>query len=205
MFTGLVEQLGRVIALNPGNAGARLVLDLEVPWPDTPVGASIAVDGCCLTAVNVAGHRIAFDLHQETLDRTRFAERLLPGVAVNLERPLAAIARLDGHFVQGHVDGVGTIERVDRPPGGGSAWLEVALPDGLERFVAEKGSIALDGVSLTCARVEGSRVVVALIPQTLRSTTFGAARPGGLVNVETDILAKYVSHFALMMAKKLDG
>jgi riboflavin synthase len=153
-------------------------------------GGSIAVSGCCLTAVAVDPQGFACELAPETLARTAFGRRLRPGAAVNLERPLPADGRLDGHIVQGHVDGVGIIRDFRRR--GGSAELTVGAPRPLQRYLAAKGSIAVDGVSLTVAALRGGAFTVALIPYTLQGTTLGDARPGDVVNLEVDVLAKYV-------------
>ena len=153
-------------------------------------GGSIAVDGCCLTAVDVDAEGFTCELTGETLARTAFAERLRPGARVNLERPMRADGRFDGHIVQGHVDGVGSVRALSRQ--GDGAELEVTLPADLERYVVEKGSIAVDGVSLTVAGVARGVFRAALIPYTLENTSFGQARVGGPVNLEVDVIAKYV-------------
>jgi riboflavin synthase len=190
VFTGIVEETGRVIGaerraeLLRVRIGARRVLETLVP------GGSIAVSGCCLTAVEVDGRGFSCELAPETLARTAFGARLRVGTAVNLERPVPAEGRLDGHIVQGHVDGVGTVR--DRRRRGGSAELTVALPRPLQRYLVVKGSIAVDGVSLTVAALGRGAFTVALIPYTLQGTTLGDTRPGDLVNLEADVLAKYV-------------
>jgi len=153
-------------------------------------GGSIAVDGCCLTAVDVEADGFTCELTGETLARTAFAERLRPGQLVNLERPLRADGRFDGHIVQGHVDGVGMVRGLTRQ--GDGAELEATLPPALERYVVEKGSIAVDGVSLTVAGVAPGVFRAALIPYTLEHTSLGQARVGGPVNLEVDVIAKYV-------------
>jgi riboflavin synthase len=188
MFTGIVEQLGRVARLLPREGG--LLLEVEARGGDLEVGGSIAVNGCCLTAVSVGGTGFACEITPETQRRTAFGERLRTGVGVNLERPLSVRGRFEGHIVQGHVDGVGTIVGVS--PSGDSAEIGIEVPPGLERYMVEKGSIAVDGVSLTLASVSGSRFTVAVIPYTLKNTTLGSARVGEYVNLEMDILAKYV-------------
>ncbi len=190
MFTGIVEAMGRVLSVETRPDGGQLRVRLPREFTDLAPGQSLAVDGVCLTVVALEGDAALFDLAAETLRRTTLG-RLRPGASVNLERPLAAGARLGGHFVQGHVDGVGTIAKVT--PEGDGAWMEVDLPPGLARYVAEKGSLALDGVSLTVAAVEGQRCAVALIPHTLAVTTLGRKGPGDPVNVEVDILAKYLA------------
>jgi riboflavin synthase len=157
---------------------------------DLARGGSIAVSGCCLTAVEVAPDALACELTEETLARTAFAERLVPGALVNLERPLRADGRFDGHIVQGHVDGLGEIAALRRS--GQAAELEVAVPAPLERYLVEKGSVAVDGISLTVAGLRPRSFTVAVIPYTLERTTLRAARPGDRVNLETDVIAKYV-------------
>jgi riboflavin synthase len=184
MFTGIVEDLGSVASIDEG----RLVVRTGGSWG---VGDSVAVNGTCLTVVDVTEGRLAFDVSPETLERTALG-RLQPGARVNLERPLTLLARLGGHLVQGHVDAVGEVVSV-RPQPDGGARIGVRLPRPLLRSVVEKGSIALDGVSLTVAAVEDDRIEVALIPHTLAVTTLGDARVGDPVNVEVDVVAKYVA------------
>ena len=190
MFTGIVEEVGRVASAE--RRGEVLVLRVEARRVPEGLerGGSIAVDGCCLTAVAVEAGGFTCELTGETLARTAFARRLKPGAPVNLERPLRADGRLDGHIVQGHVDGVGTVRGLSRQ--GESAELEVALPPGLERYVAEKGSIAVDGVSLTVTGVGPGVFRATLIPYTLEHTSLGQAQAGGPVNLEVDVIAKYV-------------
>jgi riboflavin synthase len=185
MFTGIVEEVGRVASLDP----TRLTVSCEVVRRDAPVGASVAVNGTCLTVVAGDGV-LAFDLSEETLARTAL-RRLETGARVNLERPVTLAARLGGHLVQGHVDGVGEILGVEPDPAGG-ALLTVRVPSDLLRYVVEKGSIAVDGVSLTVAGIDEHDVSIALIPHTLAATTLGDTRPGDPVNLEVDVIAKYV-------------
>lgn len=190
MFTGIVEETGTIERVEPRadvlvvSVRARRVLE------DLCVGGSIAVNGCCLTAVEVSADGFACELTQETRQRTAFDERLRPGIRVNLERPLRASGRFDGHIVQGHVDGLGEVR--DLRLAGDAADLLVAPPGSLERYLVEKGSIAVDGVSLTLARLEPGVFSVALIPYTLSETNLGTARPGHRVNLEVDVVAKYV-------------
>ncbi|HET9671407.1 MAG TPA: riboflavin synthase [Actinomycetota bacterium] len=186
MFTGIVEDLGFV---DP-SAGGRLVVRASASARDAEVGDSIAVNGTCLTVVEVGEGTLAFDVSAETIARTALG-RLRPDARVNLERPLTLLARLGGHLVQGHVDGVGELV-ARRPEAGGGARIVVRLPRELLRFVVEKGSIALDGVSLTVAAIEDDRVDVALIPHTLAVTTFGESEVGDPLNVEVDVVGKYV-------------
>ena len=190
MFTGIVEEMGRVAAAE--HRGGLLVVRVAAPRVVQGLerGGSVAVDGCCLTVVDVDTDGFTCELSGETLSRTAFGGRLAPGARVNLERPLRADGRFDGHIVQGHVDGVGTVRALRRQAD--AAELEVALPPGLERYVVEKGSIAVDGVSLTVAGVAPGLFRAALIPYTLEHTNLGEARAGGPVNLEVDVIAKYV-------------
>ena len=190
MFTGIVEEMGTVASAD--RRGGLLVMRVaaERVVEGLERGDSIAVDGCCLTAVDVEADGFTCELTGETLARTAFAERLRPGQLVNLERPLRADGRFDGHIVQGHVDGVGMVRGLTRQ--GDGAELEATLPPALERYVVEKGSIAVDGVSLTVAGVAPGVFRAALIPYTLEHTSLGQARVGGPVNLEVDVIAKYV-------------
>ena len=189
MFSGIVEERGRVVDRRAGPDGGRLVVACRTVLPDSPPGASVAVNGVCLTVVERGPEALAFDLAPETLARSALGD-LAPGDPVNLERPVTLATRLGGHLVQGHVDGVGRVLRVERR--GPGAWMTVRLPEGLSRYVVEKGSIAVDGVSLTVAAVDGDRVGVALVPHTLAATTLGARREGDPVNLEVDVMAKYL-------------
>lgn len=190
MFTGIIEEMGEVLSVSHHQDGARLRVRAGALLDGARIGESIAVSGVCLTMVKVARGEFEADLAAETLRRTTFW-MVQPGDGVNLERPLRLDQRLGGHIVQGHVDGVGTVTGI-RPEGDG-IWMEIAPPADLARYIAEKGSVAVDGVSLTVARaLEGGKFAVALIPHTLAVTTLGRARVGGHVNLEVDILAKYV-------------
>ena len=184
MFTGIIEEVGLVV-----QAGTRLVVSGPKVAEDSDPGASISVNGVCLTVVDRDGPALSFDLSPETLERSSL-EDLRPGHAVNLERPVTLATRLGGHLVQGHVDGVATIEELE--PSEGGATLVCAIPQGLGRYVVEKGSIAVNGVSLTAIGVDGSRFGVALVPFTMEATTFGTARTGDRVNLEVDVVAKYI-------------
>jgi riboflavin synthase len=188
MFTGLVEAKGELISLTPRDDGARLTL--RVPFAsEVRSGDSIAINGCCLTAVAPDVETIAFDLLRETLDRTNLGALNL-GTAVNLERALAANARLGGHFVQGHVD---TAAEVLSFAQRGADWrLEVRLPEEFARYVAFKGAIAVDGISLTIAEVGGTSFVCWIIPHTRAMTNLSTRAAGERVNLEFDLLAKYV-------------
>ena len=186
MFTGIVEELGRVDVLE----GTRLVVSCRTVPRDSGVGASVSVNGTCLTVVENSGDALAFDLSEETLARTSLG-RLGPGARVNLERPATLGTRLGGHLVQGHVDGVGEVAGVE-PDGTGGVRLTLRLPQDLMRYVVEKGSLTVDGVSLTVAALQNIGVTIALIPHTLAVTTLGSAAPGDPVNIEVDVIAKYV-------------
>jgi len=190
MFTGIVEDLGEVLSCEPEGDIYRLAIRPKKAPDDLGVGGSVAVNGCCLTATGMEGDVLRFDLARETVARTRFDKRLRPGALVNLERPLRLSGRLDGHFVQGHVDGVATVAVIRET--GSSSEITFELPAELARYCVEKGSIALDGVSLTCAQVSGPRVKVAVIPHTLEVTTLGRLKVHDPVNVEVDMIAKYV-------------
>jgi riboflavin synthase len=186
MFTGIVEERGVVREVS----SARLEIGCRTVAADADLGVSIAVNGCCLTVVGRSQEHLAFDLSEETLRRTSFS-RLSEGDPVNLERPLTLASRLGGHLVQGHVDGVGKVTVFERDEAGG-AWLTVRAPSDVGRYLVEKGSIAVDGVSLTVAARDGNLFSVALIPHTLDVTTLGATRVDDPVNLEVDVIAKYV-------------
>lgn len=190
MFTGIVEELGRVRQVIPTEGGARLEIEATTVLADAVLGASIAVSGCCLTAVELGDGWWAADAVSETLARTSLGS-LRSGDPVNLERPVRLADRLGGHLVQGHVDGVGTIARRD-PIADGSTRVAIELPQGLARYVVEKGSITVDGISLTVAALRDDGFEVAVIPHTLAVTTLGTKQPGAVVNLEVDVLAKYV-------------
>ncbi len=192
MFTGIIEAAGKIDALDRRDGGARLRVSL-VGAPaisaDLKLGDSIAVNGCCLTVAEFSPAHFSADLSGETLRRTSFGEKK-PGDILNLERPLAAGARLGGHFVQGHVDGVGRVAKLASE--GDSWWLSVNVPEELRRYVVEKGSIAVDGISLTVARWRDGVADIAIIPFTHAHTNIHAMSAGNAVNLECDILAKYV-------------
>lgn len=186
MFTGIVEERGEVRIL----AGSRLTVGCSVVSVDSGLGASIAVNGTCLTVVENTGDALGFDVSEETFARTSL-RRLAPGHPVNLERPVTLVARLGGHMVQGHVDGVGDVVSVE-PEATGGARLRIRVPADLLRYVVEKGSITVDGVSLTVAELHPDGITIALIPHTLNATTLGTAIAGDPVNLEVDVIAKYV-------------
>jgi riboflavin synthase len=190
VFTGIIEELGEVVALEPRGDSAVLAVRASTVAPH---GASVAVNGVCLTVVGADSGTLCFDVMAETLKRS-VVGALRAGERVNLERAVRADGRLDGHIVQGHVDGTGVV--VSRTAG--DAWdaVRFGMPPELSRYVAEKGSIAVDGVSLTVTAVGDDWFEVGLIPETLRATTLGAKQPGDPVNLEVDVLAKYVARLA---------
>lgn len=193
MFTGLIEEKGNVVRAQPSGGGLRLAVEARVVSEGTAIGDSIAVNGVCLTAISLKGTLIEFDVVRETVERSTIGD-LKPGQPVNLERPLRAGARMGGHMVLGHVDGIGVIREI-RSSGGESIFRFEAAPD-VMRFVVEKGSIAVDGISLTVADLGRDWFTVAVIPHTLAATTLGDRSVGGRVNLETDIIGKYVLKFA---------
>jgi riboflavin synthase len=187
MFTGIVERVGTVVTVD--DAGGLCRLTIEVGDDPIAVGDSVAVNGVCLTAVAVGQGRVAVEAVPETLERSNLG-RLAAGDPVDLERPVPAGGRLDGHVVQGHVDGVGTVRSITAEGDSRRVWIDA--PPRLHRYFVEKGSVAVDGVSLTVSGVDGGGFEVVLIPHTLGGTVFGTRRPGDAVNLEVDILAKYV-------------
>ena len=189
MFTGIVEELGHVVSLAHGPDSAVVRIRGPLVTADAAPGASIAVNGICLTVVELDADGFCVDVMAETLRRTCLGE-LTPGSPVNLERAVAVGDRLGGHLVQGHVDGTGTI--LARQPGDRWEVVTISLPGELARYVVEKGSITVDGVSLTIAGLDDASFQVSLIPTTLALTTLGTKQVGDLVNLEVDVLAKYV-------------
>lgn len=188
MFTGLIQELGRVESVERGGDGARIRIHAALA-PELSAGDSVAVNGACLTATSAAGQTFEADVMHQTLGLTTLGE-LEAGSPVNLELPLRATDRLGGHVVQGHVDGTATV--AEATPDGFATRLGVELPDDLLPYVVERGSIALEGVSLTVAALEGPIAEVSLIPETLERTTLGTVGPGDRLNVECDVLARYV-------------
>lgn len=189
MFAGIVETLGDVAALVAKPPGLRLVVRSPLIASDARLGDSIAVNGCCLTVVHIDGETASFDVGPESLRRTNLGQ-LLVGSPVNLERSLRLGDRLGGHFVSGHVDAIGTLDARLDDRDWTTCWFQVPAP--LTKQMASKGSVAVDGVSLTLVEVQYDRFSVALIPHTLSATTLGRLAVGDPVNIETDLLAKYV-------------
>ena len=204
MFTGLVEHVGTIESIERGDSGlaqsksgARIRINAGPLASGLSKSGSIAVNGCCLTVVDIAGDTFAADLSGETLRRTSLGE-VTPGTRVNHERPLTAMKELGGHFVQGHVDGVGRVARLESE--GANWWLGVRVPGELARYVAMKGSISLDGISLTVAGWHDGIVETAIVPFTYEHTNLSSLKIGDPVNIECDVLAKYVER--LMEAGK---
>ena len=185
MFTGIVEELGTVI-----KAGTKLEVRCSTVLSDLSIGASIAVNGVCLTAVAVTSESFSADLAPETLSRSNLGD-LKAGSRVNLERPVTPATRLSGHIVQGHVDATGEVVALDAL-GDGNWWLKVRVPKSLERYLVEKGSVTLDGISLTIAAIDDDVIAVTIIPHTFANTTIGQSRAGTRLNIEADVLAKHV-------------
>ena len=192
MFTGIVEELGETVAVDDLGDAARLTVRGPQVTQDVANGDSIAVNGVCLTVASTSGDTFTADVMRETLNRSSLGA-LAPGTPVNLERSVRLADRLGGHLVQGHVDGTGTI--ISRTPAEHWDVVRIGLPPGppdLARYVVEKGSVAVDGISLTIVSVSATWFEVSLIPETLKRTTLGAKQPGETVNLEVDVIAKYV-------------
>ncbi|PYV95319.1 MAG: riboflavin synthase [Acidobacteria bacterium] len=191
MFTGIIEEVGRItrIATNKGNR--RISVSSTKLAKELNKGSSIAVSGVCLTAVEVAPKSFGADLAQETWNRTSFS-RIKEGALVNLELPMRANGRFDGHIVQGHVDGTGKFLSLKPIPDAEDYWLEVEIPAELSRYVIHKGSLCIEGISLTVAKIEGMNVTAAIIPHTAKVTNLKSLKLGNAVNLEVDLIAKYV-------------
>jgi riboflavin synthase len=192
VFTGIIEEVGLIRSLRPASAGASIQIEAVLIAPGLKPGDSVAVNGVCLTVREITGQRFACDLSAETLRRSSLGQAMA-GTIVNLERPLAVGARLGGHIVQGHIDGVGKL--ISSLPSGEGVEMEFSFPPELERYFVSKGSVAVDGVSLTVASLKESSFVVAVIPHTYRGTNLHRLRPGDTVDLEGDILAKYFERF----------
>ena len=191
MFTGLVEDVGCVAVITPSGGTRRLIIEAARTARELRKGDSVAVSGVCLTADEITPTSFRADLAEETWRLTSFS-RITQGALVNLELPMKADGRMGGHIVQGHVDGTGRFLGLERIPGADDFWLHVEIPAELERYVVYKGSIAIEGISLTVAKVEGTKVTIAIIPHTAEATNLRSLKPGDPVNIETDIVAKYV-------------
>jgi len=191
MFTGIIEEVGRVARIVRKRANRRLTISSSKLVKELGRGDSIAVSGVCLTAVEITSKSFGADLAEETWNRTSFS-RIGKGALVNLELPMQAKGRFGGHIVQGHVDGTGKFLALDPIPDAGDYWLRIEIPPELARYVIFKGSLSIEGISLTVASIEGTRVTVAVIPHTVEMTNLKSLKPGNPVNLEVDVIAKYV-------------
>jgi riboflavin synthase len=191
MFTGLVEEVGTVANIVERGGNHRITINAPNSAKELKEGNSVAVSGVCLTALDIKPESFCADLAAETWIRTSFS-RITPGAQVNLELPLKADGRMGGHMVQGHVDGIGRLVALEPIPNADDFWLRIDIPDDLEKYVVFKGSISIEGISLTVAKLEGLRLTIAIIPHTIKMTNLGSLKPDDPVNIETDIVAKYL-------------
>jgi len=191
MFTGIIEEVGRVTGVARENGNRRLTVAAARLNRELKMGDSIAVSGVCLTAVEIAPQSFAADLAAETWERTSFS-RIKKSALVNLELPMRANGRFGGHIVQGHVDGTGKFLALDRVQGADDYWLRIEIPPELARYVIFKGSLCIEGISLTVAKIEGTKVTAAIIPHTVKMTNLKSLKPSDPVNLEVDMVAKYV-------------
>src|ERR1700680_14561 len=191
MFTGIIEEVGRVTGIANENGNRRLTVSASHLVKELKKGDSIAVSGVCLTAIDITPKSFCADLAEETWNRPSFS-RINPGALVNLDLPMRADGRFGGHIVQGHVDGTGKFIALDEIPGADNFWLRIEIPPELARYVIFKGSLSIEGISLSVAKVEGTQVTVAIIPHTTEMTNLKSLKPGDLVNLEVDMIAKYV-------------
>jgi riboflavin synthase len=191
MFTGLVEEIGTVTSIVESGGNHRITIHAPNSATELKEGNSVAVSGVCLTALNITPESFCADLAAETWVRTSLS-RITDGAKVNLELPLRADGRLGGHIVQGHVDGVARFIGLEPIPNADDFWLHLEIPQELEKYVVFKGSISIEGISLTVAKLEGLRLTIAIIPHTVKMTNLGSLKAGDPVNIETDIVAKYL-------------
>jgi riboflavin synthase len=191
MFTGIIEEVGRIARIEQRGENRRVTVSTERASKELHTGDSIAVSGVCLTALDIKPASFAADLAPETWARTSLS-RLREGAVVNLELPMKADGRFGGHIVQGHVDGVGTLIGLERIADSENWWLHVELPEEIEKYTVYKGSVCIEGISLTVAKLEGKRCSVAIIPHTVEMTNLHSLKPGDPVNLEADLVAKYV-------------
>jgi riboflavin synthase len=191
MFTGIVEEVGRISRIEQHSENRRITVASENIPKELKTGDSVSVSGVCLTALDIKPGSFCADLAPETWARTSFS-RIHEGALVNLELPMKADGRFGGHIVQGHVDGVGKLLAFDRIADSDNWWLEIALPDEVEKYTVYKGSISIEGISLTVAKLENNRCTVAIIPHTVEMTNLHSLKPGDPVNLEADLVAKYV-------------
>ena len=199
MFTGIIEEVGRVTRVANKNGKRRLTISASRLVRELNQGDSIAVSGVCLTAVEITPKSFSADLAGETWNRTSFS-RIKPGALVNLELPMRANGRFGGHLVQGHVDGAGKFLALEKVPGAEDYWLQIEIPAELARYVIFKGSLSIEGISLTVAKVEGLRVTAAIIPHTVEMTNLRSLKSGNPLNLEVDMIAKYVEQMMIRRA-----
>lgn len=191
MFTGIIEEVGRIARIDQKGENRRIVIAADATPKQLKTGDSVAVSGVCLTALNIGPGSFCADLAPETWVRTSFS-RINQGALVNLELPMKADGRFGGHIVQGHVDGVGKLISLDRIPDSENWWLKIELPEELDRYVVYKGSLSIEGISLTVAKIEDRQCTVAIIPHTVEMTNLTSLQTGDPVNLEVDLIAKYV-------------
>jgi riboflavin synthase len=191
VFTGIVEEVGRITQLKQRGENRRITVAADLAPKELNPGDSVSVSGVCLTALDIQTGSFCADLAPETWERTSFS-RIHEGALVNLELPMKADGRFGGHIVQGHVDGVGKLVAFDRIADSENWWLEIALPNEVQKYTVYKGSISIEGISLTVAKLQGSRCTVAVIPHTVAMTNLHSLKPGDPVNLEADLIAKYV-------------
>jgi riboflavin synthase len=191
MFTGIIEEVGRVIDIEQHRGNRRITVEAANSPKELKTGDSVAVSGVCLTAIDINPQSFLADLAPETWSRTSFS-RMRKGALVNLELPMKADGRFGGHIVQGHVDGVGKLIELQRIEDSENWWLHIELPPEIEKYAVFKGSISIEGISLTIAKLERERCSVAIIPHTVEHTNLGSLKPGDLLNLEADLIAKYV-------------
>ena len=191
MFTGIVEEVGKVVKIEQRGENRRITIEASHTPKELKTGHSVSVSGVCLTALDIGKKSFCADLAPETWIRTSFS-RMHEGALVNLELPMKADGRFDGHIVQGHVDGVGQLIEFERISDSDNWWLHIEIPSEIEKYTVFKGSISIEGISLTVAKLEGNRCTIAIIPHTVELTNLGSLKPGDPVNLEADVIAKYV-------------
>jgi riboflavin synthase len=201
MFTGIIEEVGRVTTIDQRGENRRITVTATMVAPELKAGDSVAVSGVCLTAVDIKAGSFSADLAPETWARTSFS-RMHEGALVNIELPMKADGRFGGHIVQGHVDGVGTLIELERIADSENWWLHIELPHDIEKYTVYKGSISIEGISLTVAKLEGRRCTIAIIPHTVEVTNLHSLKPGDAVNLEADLIAKYVEK---MMSNEVES
>ena len=201
MFTGIIEEVGNIVKIEQRGENRRITIAAENTPQELKPGDSVAVSGVCLTALDIKPKSFCADLAPETWARTSFS-RMHEGALVNLELPMKADGRFGGHIVQGHVDGVGKVIELERIADSENWWLRIEMPSEIEKYTVFKGSISIEGVSLTVANLEQNICAVAIIPHTVEMTNLGSLKPGDPVNLEADLIAKYVEKYVEKMTKR---